>query len=69
MTITLWPRSINLVDSWYMWLSTPPGAGKKKSLTIAMLYDMLKGGNEMGDCPRCRPAGRRGEVRIRVVVS
>ena len=27
-----------------MWLSTPPGWGKKLSLTIAMLYGMMKYG-------------------------
>lgn len=27
-----------------MWLSTPPGCGKKKSLTIAMLYGILVDG-------------------------
>ena len=25
-----------------MWLSTPPGCGKKKSLTMAMLYGILR---------------------------
>lgn len=25
-----------------MWLSTPPGWGKKKSLTMAMLYGILR---------------------------
>lgn len=42
-----------------MWLSTPPGAGKKKSLTIAMLYvgfDILAVSSEQNWASRCRCA-------------